>query len=141
MRTSRVLIPAAALALALAGCSSSEPDTVDPGELASTLAAQASSSAAAASSAAGEGGAGGCADAPRAAKAALAGQSYQDVTTKDGCATLTVVTELTDPDVGKSMCDNVAGEVWQLGVKKIVVTTPTGTPLATGTPTTGCTAG
>lgn len=139
MTLPRVLVPAAAvLALALAGCSSSSDsgsDTPDPGALASSIAGMATSPAAPPASA---GGGGDCRDAPTAAKAALTGVDYLDAGMVQGCTLLSVVTKLTDPGAGVAMCQRVAGEVWQLGVKSIVVVTADGTELATADPATPC---
>ena len=126
MKTSRVAAAAGLLVLAAAGCSSSS-DSPSPGDLAASIQAQATSPAADPGSA--DSGSGNCADAPFAAKAALTGSSYTDVSMVDGC-TVKVVTELTEPEVAKGLCDNVAGEVWQLGVTSIVVVSTDATQLA-----------
>ena len=139
MTTPRALAAAGLLVLAVAGCSSSDSgsDTPDPAALASSIAAQATSPAAPPASA---GGGGECGDAPLAAKAALTGADYLDVGMVQGCKLLSVVTRLTDPGAGVAMCQRVAGEVWQLGVKSIVVVTADGTELATADPATPCAA-
>ena len=142
MTTSRVLAVAALLGLAAAGCSSSDSDTPDPGALASSIKAQATSPAAAPSAGDSGGGdpAGDCGSAPLSAKAALAGMSVTDVTMIEGCTTISVKTPLTDPAIGRDMCDKVAGEVYQMGVKTIAVESDNGTPLAVGSQATGCNA-
>ncbi len=142
MTIPRALAAAGLLALAVAGCSSSDSgsDTPDPAALASSIAAQATSPAAGATESASAGSGGECGDAPLAAKAALTGADYLDVGMVQGCKLLSVVTRLTDPGVGVAMCERVAGEVWQLGVKSIVVVTADGTELATADPATPCAA-
>ena len=139
MKTSRVTVAAGQLVLAAAGCSSSS-DTPSPGALATSIQAQATSPAAAASSAAG--GAidrsTDCPDAILAAKAALAGLSVTEVTLPEGCTVVSVKTPLTDPQIGKDMCDKVAGEVFQMGVVGVTVESDSGTALALGAPSQPC---
>lgn len=137
MTTSRIAVAAALLVLAAAGCSSSD-DTPSPGDLAASIQAQATSPAADPGSTGS--GSGSCGDAPFAAKAALTGSNYTDVSMVDEC-TVKVVTELTEPEVAKGLCDNVAGEVWQLGVKSIVVVGTDATQLASARSGAPCTAG
>jgi hypothetical protein len=142
MTTSRVLAAAALLGLAVAGCSSSsDSDTPDPGALASSIKAQATSPAAAPSSADSSSGAdssGDCGSAPLSAKAALAGMSITDVSMVEGCTNIYIKTPTTDPAIGKDICDKVAGEVYQMGVKTIAVESDSGAALAVGSPATGC---
>jgi hypothetical protein len=136
MKTSRVAGAAGLLVLAAAGCSSSS-DTPSPGDLAASIQAQATSPAASS--------AGGsidrsqdCPDAVLAAKAALAGLSVTDVSLPEGCTVIAVTTPLTDPLVGKDMCDKVAGEVFQMGIIGVTVESDSGKALALGAPSQPC---
>lgn len=136
---------AALLTFALAGCGSSDSSTDEPGPAssASGVAAPAPTSAAGASDSTGGGSSGGnCADAPTAAKAALTGADYLATDTVNGCAVLSVVTTLTDPGAGVVMCQKVANEVFQLGIKSVVVVTAgTGAQLASADAGASCAAG
>lgn len=142
MQTSRVVAAAGFLVLGVAGCSSGS-DSPDPGALAASIKAQATSPAVAASAASSA--AGGvvdrskdCPDAILAAKAALAGMSVTDVTLPEGCTVVYIKTPVTDQQVGKDMCDKVAGEVYQLGIVGIAVETDGGKSLAIGAPSQPC---
>ena len=147
MKTSRVAVAAGLLVLAAAGCSSSS-DTPSPGALASSIKAQATSPAAAASSAAAgaaSSAAGGgvdrskdCPDAVAAAKAALSGMSVTEVYLPEGCTVVSIKTPVTDPQIGKDMCDKVAGEVFQMGIVGVTVESDSGTALALGAPSQPC---
>jgi hypothetical protein len=150
MKTSRVAVAAGLLVLGLAGCSSSS-DKPSAGALASSIKAQATSPAAAATSAAAaatsaaSSAAGGvvdrskdCPDAIAAAKAALAGMSVTDVSLPEGCTIVYIKTPTTDQQVGKDMCEKVAGEVFQLGITGIAVESDSGKSLAIGAPSQPC---
>lgn len=143
MKTSRVAAAAGLLVLGVAGCSSgsSGSDSPDPGALAASIKAQATAPAASAASS----GAGGtvdrsedCPDAILAAKAALAGMSVTDVSLPEGCTVVFIKTPVTDQQVGKDMCDKVAGEVYQLGIVGIAVESDGGKSLAIGAPSQPC---
>ncbi|HST67465.1 MAG TPA: hypothetical protein VLM05_19990 [Mycobacteriales bacterium] len=129
------------LALALAGCSSDSPSgSASAGDVAASIKAQATSPAPAAASSAG-----GtvdrskdCPDAILAAKAALSGMSVTDVSLPEGCTVVFVQTPVTDKEIGKDMCDKVAGEVYQLGIVGIAVESDAGDSLALGAPSQPC---
>jgi hypothetical protein len=142
MKTSRVVAAAGLLALGLAGCSSgssgsSGSDSPDPGALAASIQAQATSPAARATSAPVDRSKD-CPDAILAAKAALAGMSVTDVSLPEGCTVIYVQTPETDQQIGKDMCDKVAGEVFQLGIVGIAVESDSGKSLAIGAPSQPC---
>lgn len=124
------------LLLAAAGCSSDSSGAPDPGALASSIQAQATSPATESSPA--DGGSGDCGSAAMSGRAALAGASITDVTMVEDCATILVTTPITDPAVASSLCERVAGEVYQMGVKNIRFESDAGAVLATGTEATGC---
>jgi hypothetical protein len=138
MKTSRVAAAAGFLVLGVAGCSSGS-DSPDPGALAASIKAQATSPAAGSSAA---GGAvdrsEDCPDAILAAKAALAGMSVTDVSLPEGCTVVRITTPETDQQIGKDMCDKVAGEVYQMGIVGIAVESDSGASLALGAPSQPC---
>jgi hypothetical protein len=139
----RALAGAALLAAAVAGCSSSDStDTPDPGALASSIAAQATSPAAGSDSGSGGQAVGNCADGQLSAKAALTATIATDVSLPDGCSSLAVtVPDDTDAGVGQALCGTAANEAFRYGIAKVVVVTDSGTELASGTaPSTECTA-
>jgi hypothetical protein len=143
MKFSRVVAAAGLLVLGVAGCSSGSSGSPEPGALASGISAQATSPAAASSAASSSAGAvdrsKDCPDAILAAKAALAGMSVTDVTLPEGCTVVYIKTPVTDQQIGKDMCDKVAGEVYQLGIVGIAVESDSGKSLALGAPSQPCT--
>lgn len=56
----------------------------------------------------------------------------------EGCTTISVTTPVTDPALGRDMCEKVAGEVYQMGVRTIAVESDGGDALAVGSRATGC---
>jgi hypothetical protein len=131
------------LALALAGCSSDSPSgSASAGDVAASIRAQATSPAAGSSAAPSAGGtvdrSKDCPDAILAAKAALSGMSVTDVSLPEGCTVVFVQTPVTDKEIGKDMCDKVAGEVYQLGIVGIAVESDAGDSLALGAPAQPC---
>ena len=141
MKISRVAVAAGLLVLAAAGCSSSSSDKPSAGAVASSIKAQATPPAAAASSAAGKvvDRSKDCPDAVAAAKAALAGMSVTEVYLPEGCTVVSIKTPETDQQIGKDMCDKVAGEVYQLGIIGVTVESDSGKSLALGAPSQPCT--
>lgn len=137
MKTSRVVAAAGFLAFGVAGCSSGS-DSPDPGALASSIKAQATAAASSAAGGAVERSKD-CPDAILAAKAALAGMSVTDVTLPEGCTVVYIKTPVTDQQIGKDMCDKVAGEVYQMGIVGIAVESDSGKSLALGAPSQPCT--
>jgi hypothetical protein len=145
MKIYGAVLAAGLIAAAVAGCSSSSGTPSSAGAVASSIKAQATSAAAPSSAAGGSAAAGGvgdrskdCPDAIAAAKAALSGMSVTEVSLPEGCTVVYIKTPSTDKQVGKDMCDKVAGEVFQLGILGIAVESDGGDSLALGAPSQPC---
>ncbi|HEV7655909.1 MAG TPA: hypothetical protein VGP36_14420 [Mycobacteriales bacterium] len=65
--------------------------------------------------------------------------SVTEVSLPEGCTVVWVKTPSTDPQVGKDICDKVAGEVFQLGIVGVAVESDSGKSLAVGAPFQPCT--